>query len=162
MGKTKEKLVQVMDWSSAFWAGLIAGIIFYLLNVFVVPLFLGGNSWVIIRLFSSVFLGNGILAPPATYNLVSLIVSIFSVMLFSMLFTLTVTFILHRWGLLVGIVGGAIFGLAIYLINFYSLSYFFPWFYPMSSWSFLVTHILLGSVAGGVYESFEVEELEPE
>ena len=69
MGKTKEKLVQVMDWSSAFWAGLIAGIIFYLLNVFIVPLFLGGNSWVIIRLFSSVFLGKGILAPPATYNL---------------------------------------------------------------------------------------------
>ncbi len=162
MGITKEKLVQVMDWSSAFWAGLIAGIIFYLVNVFLVPLFLGGNSWVIIRLFSSVFLGKGILAPPATYNLVSLIVSIFSVMLFSMLFTLTVTFILHRWGLLVGIVGGTIFGLAIYLINFYSLSYFFPWFFPMNSWPFLITHILLGAVAGGVYESFEVEELEPE
>lgn len=158
--KKKIEMRQVMDWSAALWAGIIAGVIFFLLNIFFVPFILGGNMWIIIRLFASIFLGEGILAPPATFNLVALLVSIFSTLVLSIGFTVLIAFILHRWGLLTGIIGGSLFGLAIYLVNFYSLSYFYPWFFAMSSWPFVITHILFGGIAGGVYELFEVEEFE--
>ncbi|MCB0752698.1 MAG: hypothetical protein KDC52_14600, partial [Ignavibacteriae bacterium] len=155
------KMRQVVDWSAAFWAGLIASLVFYLLNIFVVPVLLGGNMWVIIRLFASIFLGESVLAPPATYDLGSLMISLITNLVLSLSFTFLIAFILHKYGMLVGIFGGAFFGLAIYLINFYSLSYFFPWFFALSSWPFVLSHILFGAVAGGIYELLEVEEFEP-
>ncbi len=161
MEKKISKMRQVMDWSAAFWAGIIASIVFFLLNILAVPSLLETNMWVIIRLFASVFLGKDILAPPATFDLTALLVSIITTLVLSIGFTLLIAFVLHQWGMLVGILGGAVFGLAIYLINFYSLSYFFPWFFALSSWPFVISHIIFGAVAGGVYEAFEVEEFEP-
>ncbi|MFN8449032.1 MAG: hypothetical protein U0521_10670 [Anaerolineae bacterium] len=35
----------------------------------------------------------------------------------SFVFTLIITIVIHRWGLVVGIVGGALLGLALYGIN---------------------------------------------
>ncbi len=156
-----KKMKQIMDWRAALWSGLIAGFVFLFLNIFLVPILLGGNMWVIIRLFSSIFFGQIILAPPATYNLPALIMCIITNLVLSELYTILIAFVLHKYGLITGIIGGALFGLAIYLINFYSLSYFFPWFFVMRSWPFVLTHILFGAIAGGVYELLEVEEFEP-
>ena len=79
----------------------------------------------------------------------------------AMLLTFLITSITYRWGLIVGFLGGGLLGLAIYVINFYSISYFFPWFYPMRSWMMLVSHIIFGALAGGIYEMLEVEEFVP-
>ncbi|MCW8849187.1 MAG: hypothetical protein OQJ81_04340 [Melioribacteraceae bacterium] len=150
----------VMDWKAAFWAGIAAGIVFYLLNIFIVPLILGGNMWVIIRLFASLGYGESVLAPPSTFDSGALAVSIIINLILSIGFTFLIAFVFHKWGLLTGIIGGAFFGLGIYAVNFYSLSYFFPWFFALSSWPFVITHILFGAIAGGVYELLEVEKYE--
>jgi len=159
MGKKSERR-QLMDWKAASLSGMTAGIVFFLLNIFIVPIFLGGNMWVVVRLFASVFLGESILAPPAIFDLTALIVSIIANLILSLGFTYVIAFILHQFGLIVGILGGAIFGVAIYLINFYSLSYFYPWFFAMGSWIFVLTHIFFGAIAGGIYELLEVEKFE--
>ena len=65
---------------------------------------------------------------------------------------------IYRWGLIIGFFGGGLLGLALYVINFYSLSYFFPWFYAYRSWVMVVSHIVFGALAGGLYELLEVEE----
>jgi hypothetical protein len=160
MNNNPSKMRQVMDWSAALWAGIIASVVYFLLSIFAVPALLETNMWVIIRLFASVFLGEDILAPPATFDSSALIVAVITTLVLSIGFTLLIAFVLHQWGMLVGIIGGAVFGLAIYLINFYSISYFFPWFFALGSWPFVITHIIFGAVAGGVYESLEVEEFE--
>ncbi len=116
--------------------------------------------WIIIRLFSSIVLGEGILAPPATFNFSALLISIIINIFLSVSFALLIAFVLHKGELLTGIVGGALFGLAIYFVNFYSLSFFFPWFFALSSLPFVVTHILFGAFAGGIYELLEVEKFE--
>jgi hypothetical protein len=161
MKKLPIKMEQVMDWKAALFSGIASGIIFFLINIFIVPMFLGGNMWIIIRLFASVILGDSILAPPATYDLSALFTSLIVNFIISLGFTFLIAFILHKWGLLVGILGGACFGLAIYLINFYSLSYFFPWFFALSSWPFVISHIIFGALAGGIYELLEIEKFEP-
>lgn len=155
------KVKLIMDWKAAIWAGLISSIVFYLINIFIIPLILGGNMWIIIRLFSSIILGEEILAPPATYDLYALITSIGINFILSVAFTFLIAFVLHKWGLLTGIIGGALFGLAIYAFNFYTLSYFFPWFFALSSWPFVVAHLIFGATAGGIYELLEVEEYVP-
>ncbi|MCB0731507.1 MAG: hypothetical protein KDC88_10775, partial [Ignavibacteriae bacterium] len=158
----KIKMKQVMDWKAALFSGIASSFLFYLLNIFIVPIFLGGNLWIIIRLFASIFLGEEILAPPATFDLSALIISLVVNSVLSLGFTFLIAFVFHKWGLVTGIIGGAFFGLGIYIINFYSLSYFFPWFFALGSWPFVVTHILFGSFAGGIYELLEVEKFEPE
>ena len=39
-----------------------------------------------------------------------------------------------------------------------ALTLLFPWFFAMRSWTLVFTHVIFGALAGGVYESLEVEE----
>lgn len=83
----KIKMKQVMDWKAALFSGIASSFLFYLLNIFIVPIFLGGNLWIIIRLFASIFLGEEILAPPATFDLSALIISLVVNSVLSIVFT---------------------------------------------------------------------------
>ncbi len=78
-------------------------------------------------------------------------------------FACLVAFCLHRGGIVVGTLGGAIFGLALYCINFYTLTVpeLYPWFFAMRSWVFVVTHVVFGALVGLIYEALEVEEFMP-
>ena len=161
MSQTTVTMRQVVDWGAALWSGFLAGFIFLMLNLFLTTYVAGGNAWVVIRLLASIFLGETILAPPATYNLTALLLALVTHFALSVSFALLLAFLVHRWGLLVGIVGGGLFGLALYFINFYTLTFFFPWFFVMRGWAVIASHIIFGAIAGGIYESLEVEEFVP-
>lgn len=161
MGKASPRMRQVVDWSAAVWAGIIAGLAFMLLNLYVTPYVLGGNAWVMVRLFASVILGQGILAPPATFDLAAIAAAMGTHFALSVAFALLLAYIIHRGGLITGILGGAVFGMALYFINFYTLTWFFPWFFALKSSIMLGTHLLFGALAGGIYEVLEVEEFVP-
>lgn len=157
----RDRLVQIVDWSAAAWAGLIGGLVYFLMNLFVTPALVGGNAWVQVRLLASIVLGPKVLAPPATFDAAALAVALLTNFAVAILFALLAAWILHRWGLIVGIVGGAALGLALYLIVFYSLTRFFPQFFAMNGRGYLLSHLVFGAVVGGVYEALEVERYEP-
>jgi hypothetical protein len=102
-----------------------------------------------------------VLPPPVTFDLGITIVALLVNLALSILFAGLIALIIHRWGLIVGLVGGAVLGLALYAINFYTFSFFFPWFFPFRSWMMVVSHLIFGAVAGGTYELLEVEEFVP-
>ncbi len=149
---------QVMDWSSAVLAGVIAGTMFILALAFVAPIVFEFSAWVYIRLMASLFLGEAILAPPSTFDGTALAVALVTHFVLSILFSISIAFVFHRWGLWVGVLGGALFGLALYGINFFAMNHFFPWLIQMRGVDMLLGHILFGAVAGGVYEALVVEE----
>jgi hypothetical protein len=161
MTTASPRMRQLVDWWAAFWSGLIAGAIFLLVNLFVTPLVIGGNAWVMIRLFASIGLGNGILAPPATFDASALVVALVAHFFLSIIYAMLIAYIIHRGGLIAGMIGGALLGLALYSINFYTLTFFFPWFFAMRNGVFVITHLLFGAVAGGIYEALEVETFVP-
>jgi hypothetical protein len=113
------------------------------------------------RRVAAIVLGEGVLPPPATFDLTIFLVALLLHLFLSVIYALVLAFIIHRWGLIVGIVGGALFGLALYVVNYYTFSIFFPWFFPVRSWVDVLSHMLFGAVAGGVYEALEVEEFVP-
>jgi len=155
------RMRQLVDWSSAIWAGLIGGTVFLIFNLLLSPILLGGNAWVQIRLIASIVMGPEILAPPATFHTGALVAALICHYALSVGFALLVAYVVHRWGLIVGIVGGAVLGLFLYAINFYSVTYFFPQFFPMRGAAMLLSHLLFGAVVGGLYEALEVEEFVP-
>lgn len=50
---------------------------------------------------------------------------------------------------------GAVFGLALYLLNFYVMVFLFPWFAEMRGWPALVAHLIFGMVAAYTYLKLE-------
>ena len=154
------RMRQIMDLRAALWAGIMSGTLF-LLACLILTWWAVGNPWVFTRLAASLVMGPGVLPPPATITVETFAVALIVHYALSIGYAMLIAFILHRWGLVVGIVGGAILGLAIYAINFYALSYIVPWFYPMRSWMLAVSHLLFGATAGGLYEAMEVERFVP-
>ncbi|MCU0599114.1 MAG: hypothetical protein MUE70_07660 [Desulfobacterales bacterium] len=152
---------QLVDWRAAIWAGIASGSVFFILNLFLIPLVTGGNSWVIVRFMASLVLGEGILPPPASFAVDAMMAAIIANTFATLVFGLLVAYVIHRGGLLLGILGGAILGVAAYGINFYALTYFFPWFFPLRGWVMAVNHMTLGALAGGIYEWLEVEKFIP-
>ncbi|MGH7885844.1 MAG: hypothetical protein ACRENO_09135 [Thermodesulfobacteriota bacterium] len=153
--KNKKLLV---DWNATLISGVISGVVFYLLNLFLIPYVYGGTYLTVIRYISSVFLGERILPPPATFDLTALIVSLVFIILLSLIFTLIVSYVLHKGGIITGIIGGAIFGVAFYYIFFNSLTLFYPWLYSLKNEMTLINFTILGILSGGLYETFEVEK----
>jgi len=160
MSPTKVKMRQVVDWRAAIWAGIISGVIFLAINMLLMKIYVG-SPWVTVRLVASIAMGARVLPPPATFDAGIFVVAILVHLPLSIAFASLIAAILHRWGLLVGIIGGAIFGLALYAINFYTFTFFFPTFFPMRSWIMAVSHVIFGACAGGIYENLEVEKYVP-
>jgi hypothetical protein len=160
MPPTTVRFRQALDWTAAVWAGIISGLVFLIVAMVLTSVYLG-SAWVIPRMTASVILGHKVLPPPASFQAGIIASGVIVHLCLSVLFAYIIAFTLHRWGIVVGIIGGALFGLAFFCINFYTLSYFFPWFYPLRSWLLAVSHVAYGAIAGGTYEALEVEKLVP-
>lgn len=146
---------QVMDWRAAFAAGLVAGLITLIVLLVAYPLASGGSPWTVLRFIAAIILGSAVLPPPTSFHAVAAIVGIVVHLVLSAVYAIVLALIIHRWGIVVGIVGGALFGLALFLINLFTFTNLFAWFYPLRSWSFLLLHVFFGALAGGLYELWE-------
>lgn len=146
---------QIMDWRSAVIAGLVAGVLTMLLWMILLVLFTGGSLWTPFHHTAAVLLGESVLTPSQAINLQIVITGTVVHLFLSVVYAVILAFIIHRWGFAVGVLGGLLFGLALYLINYYTFSYLYPWFFPLRSWIALVGHLFFGAVAGGLYELFE-------
>lgn len=141
-----------MSWRAVPIAGLIAGTVFLLVNVILTPVVLEVDSTLVLRYFGSLMLGENVILEDGAD---AIIVGVVLHYLLSILFTLVIAIVIHRWGLTIGIVGGSILSLSIYAINFYTLTIWFEWFFAINSDVLLLSHVLFGAVAGGVYELFD-------
>jgi hypothetical protein len=146
---------KLVDWRAAFQAGLIAGTVFLLVNLFVVPALMEGRFWISVRLVASIILGRDILAPPATAHAGALVAAMVVHYVLALAMSAVIAYVVHRGGLIGGILVGALLGLAFYFIDYYTFSYFFPQFFAMNHWSVVASHVLFGALAGGVYELLE-------
>lgn len=155
MTSLRTHIRHLMDWKAAVIAGLIAGALFLLVLLVAYPLATGGTPWTVFRFIGAIVLGETVLPPPTTFDAGVVVTAVLLHFILSVIYTLVLAFIVHRWGIVISVIGGVLFGLALYLINFFTFTMFFPWFYPARAWPFSVVHILFGAVAGGIYELLE-------
>lgn len=147
-------LQKTMSWQAVLIAGLAAGTAHLITNLVLMPLVLNVDPALTLRYVASLVLGPGVLTQTDNAVLIGIVGLIVHYAL-SIVFTLVVAIVVHRWGLLVGIIGGAILGLALYGINLYTMTVFFTWFFALHSTVLMLSHIFFGAVAGGVYELFD-------
>ncbi len=145
----------IMDWRAAVIAGLVAGALTMLLWMVLWATVTGGSVWTPFHHVAAILMGEGVLTPSQTLDLRVILAGTVVHLALAVLYALLLAFIIYRWELIVGILGGALFGLSLYLINYYTFTMLFAWFFPLRSWMALVGHIFFGAVAGGLYELME-------
>jgi len=147
-----ESVQKNMTWRGVFIASIAAGTVFIVSNLILTPLVLDIQPPVILRYFASLLLGSDAVTDDGAFvQVIGLVIHF----VLSFVFTLLITIVIHRWGILVGIIGGGLLGVAIYGINLYTFTVIFEWFFAIESNVLLLSHILFGATAGGVYELFD-------
>ena len=158
MEKNSIPIYEDTDWWAVLWSGLISSLVF-LIGGSLAATGSGGTLATFIKLIASMVMGASALFNDL--NIASFLVGLTLHIILSLLATALIALIIHRWGILVGVIGGGLLGLAIYAINFYFVSdLLFSWMSGLRSTQMAGVHMLFGALAGGFYEIFEDERFE--
>ena len=147
-----------LDWHAYFVAGLVAGLTTLLAALVLCGVVLGEPGF-ILRVTASLVLGPEVIPVTQGSTAQILLIGLLVHFALSFAYALLIVLVIHRWGLVVGFVGGVLMGVAFYVIDIYALSYFFPWIYPLRNWLLLLTHMILGGLVGVVYELLDKYDL---
>lgn len=140
-----------LDWKAATWSGVIAGLVFLVLEMVMVPVFGGGSPWGPPRMIAAIVLGEGVLPPPATFAPGIVLVAMVLHFVLSIVYALIFALVIHRLSLVPALALGAAGGLILYLVNFYGFTALFPWFAMARNWISIFAHIVFGLTTAGVY-----------
>jgi hypothetical protein len=145
-----------IEWSSAIWAGVIAGAVFLLLELLLAPAFGMGSPWGPMRMIAAIVLGREALPPPESFDLGVFLAAVSVHLSLSVVYAIALAFLVNRFatGGVSAAVGGA-FGLALYLVNFYLFTALFPWFADARTGLTLFAHLVFGAVAGWCYQALQ-------
>ncbi len=137
-------------WKRGAVAGLVAGLVFVMLEMILVPTVGGGAMWGPPRMMAAIVLGKGVLPPPATFD--AGIVMVGMLIHFALAAVLGVIYAAIASALklpnAMAILIGAVFGLVVYLVNFWGFTAVFPWFAMARTPITLFTHLVFGAVLG--------------
>ena len=154
IGVTRRTHGGTIDWSAAIWAGVVAGAIFMILEMLMAPMFAGAPTpWAPPRMIAAIGMGQEVLPPPATFDVGVVMVAMIIHFILSIIFAIILAWIIFRLGFGAAIAVGAVFGLVLYLVNFYVLTGIFPWFANARNWVSIFAHIVFGLVAAWWYKS---------
>jgi len=143
---------RAIDPQAILMATFAGAAIFLLTNIVLTPIVYDIEPQIILRYFGALALGPDVLLND---DISILIVGVLVHVVLSFTAAILIAFVVHRGGLLLGILGGALLGLAIYGINLYTLTTFVEWFFAINNNVLLLSHVLFGAVVGGVYEIFD-------
>ena len=138
---------------AALWAAIIAGAVFMMLEMIMVPIFMGGTPWGPPRMIAAIGMGKEVLPPPATFDAGIMMVAMLIHFGLSVILAFLFAFIARGRTVGMATMIGAAFGLVVYMINFYGMTAVFPWFAMARGWIGIFAHIVYGAVLGWVYAS---------
>lgn len=150
-----------ISWRAVIWATIISGLLFAVVEMILSPLVRGGTPWTPVRMIAGIVMGKGVVPPPHTFDLVIVAVGVIFHMVLSLVYVVILAFIIHRMSMGPAIIVGAVFGLAIYLINFYGFTAWFPWWVNARGALSIATHILFGVAAAWPYKAIQQRNVIP-
>jgi hypothetical protein len=131
-------------------AGLIAAVVFMMMEMGLVAL-TGDSPWGPPRMIAAIAMGEGVLPPPATFDLTVFMTAMAIHLLLSVVIGVAFAFAVRSLGLVMTLLAGAVLGLGLYVVNFYGFTEIFPWFAMARNAISIVSHIAFGVVLGLSY-----------
>jgi uncharacterized membrane protein YagU involved in acid resistance len=147
-------MARTINWKAAVWAGIIAGLVFLVLEMLLVQLVGAGSMWGPPRMMAAIVIGREVLPPPATFDAGVFIIAMIVHFVLSLIYAFIFAWIVGQWQMTmtVAAIGGLLFGLVIYAVNFYGFTAVFPWFAEARNWITILAHAIFGLTLGVVYE----------
>ena len=139
MDTTEQRVVEAprsIRWSAALLAGLIIGGWFLI--------FPRGIPWSSVTFFSATVLGR--VMPPDVPFLAASVLH----MAIAVCYALIIAVVVHRLRPELAILGGAVIGFGLYLLNLAVVYYLFHWAYGHES-AVIIAHLLFGAFTAGAY-----------
>lgn len=151
----KDELHGITNWKAGVWAGLIAGVIFIVLDMIMVRMFMGERPWAPPPIIAAMLLAQGVLPgydSPPSFDVGIMVTALAIHFVLSVVYGLIVAWLVHRFDWGGGLLIGAAFGLAIYIINAYVIAPIaFAWFTLAQNWISAFAHIVFGLIAAVAY-----------
>ncbi|GAB3626828.1 membrane protein [Pandoraea terrae] len=152
------------DWRAAAIAGLVAGVVFLVLDL-LAAWAMSGSLWGPPQMIAAIVMGRDVITQPAVFGAGVLVTALIVHFVLAAVFGLILAVIMapFHFDSSIGMSSlvGAVFGIALYFINFYGMTQFFPWFAEARGWVTAVVHIVFGLVAADMYLRLERKEGEP-
>lgn len=142
-----------LGWGAVLGAGVIASVVFQVLEVVLIPLAGGGGPWGPARMIAAMAMGPGALSPRATFDVGIVAVALVVDLALAIAYTAVLSVFIRGWPLGRAIIVGAVFGAVLYLVNFYGFTTVFPWFEMGRNWVTLFTHIAFSVTAVMAYKN---------
>ena len=149
---------RVPDWTVAAISGFVAGAVVMVLELLWASLAVGISPWGITHKVAAIAMGSGSLQS-AEFSLGVVATALGTHYVLGIVFGVILAAIIAPFhfdssaGMVLTV--GALFGLALYLLNFYGMVRLFPWFADMRGWATLATHLIFGMVAAFMYFKME-------
>lgn len=149
---------RVPDWSAAAVAGLAAGALLLVLELFWSTMIAGTNPWPTTRMIAAIVMGPEILHG-GTFSLAAVALALVIHFLLGTVLGLVLAAIIAPFDLdssaSLALLTGAVFGALVYLINFYLMTRWFAWFADARGLHTLIGNMLFGMCAGIAYRGLK-------
>ncbi|MBA3901967.1 MAG: hypothetical protein H0X62_17480 [Bacteroidetes bacterium] len=133
---------------------VVAGTVMIALEMILVKIFTDYSIWVSPRKMAAIIMGPEVLKPH-TFNIVILAVAMLVHYSLSIIYGFIFHFITARLSSIMVVISGLVFGLALYLINFYGFAeVLFPWFKGARDWTMILGHLAFGFTLGFTMEEY--------
>lgn len=147
-------MVERLDWKAAVIAGLIAGLVFLILEMLLVATLAGQSPWGPPRMIAAMALGQEVLPPPASFDVGIVVVALVIHFALSVILAFMFGWAVSNWrmNMPIALLSGVVFGLAVYLIDFYLFTTIWPWFAEARNAITVFAHAMFGLTLGAVYQ----------
>lgn len=142
------------DWPAAATAGFASGAVLMVLEMFWSALVSASSPWLASHMVAAIVLGPQTLQSP-DFNLdvvaVALAAHYFLGIVFGLLLAAIMAPLRLDSSVALTCLAGVVFGAALYLVNFYAMTRFFPWFIDWRGNAALLAHLIFGVTAALLY-----------
>ena len=147
-----------LDWAAAAVAGFGAGAILMVLDLLWSVVLTGDGPWASSRMIAAIVMGPQVLQSTG-FSLSAVMAALLLHYAFCIVGGLVIAAVSAPLGLdsRLGhaVLTGAAFGVVLYMINFYGMSTFFPWFTPIRGWTTLLINLIFGISTTVLYWKLE-------
>ena len=143
---------RAIEWGPAIWSSIIAGVVFAVIEVALAWAVKGQSPWTPLHMIGAIGLGSDAMTPPDTFDLRIIGVAVVIHFALAILYGAILAFIIQRVGTTTAVLVGAVYGLALYFINFYGFTRWFPWFADARDWVSILSHIVQSGLMAGLYK----------
>jgi hypothetical protein len=156
--------LQAPDWFAALTSGVVAGAALMILTLLWAATDMNTHPWIIAHRIAAITMGQQVLASSEFSASVMAMMAIthYGLGIFFALILAAIVAALHMDDSPAKVVGvGGLFGLALYLVNFYLLIDFYPWFMDARGGDTLIAHLIFGLLTAGIYSKLERRSTAP-